>query len=140
MGVLLCIIREKVVSLQKISRMTMKSKLLIWTIGAMALCLMSACANGDVQRVQKAEELLTVNRDSAMTILREVVRPDQLPEESPVLVLRGRHTRQHHAIAIRRLHDLLGGAVFPRQVAARRSVRRLYDESRHGGGFLLVVE
>ena len=30
----------------------------------MALCLMSACANGDVQRVQKAEELLTVNRDS----------------------------------------------------------------------------
>ena len=63
----------------------MKSKLLIWTIGAMALCLMSACANGDVQRVQKAEELLTVNRDSAMTILREVVRPDQLPEESKAL-------------------------------------------------------
>ena len=51
----------------------------------MALCLMSACANGDVQRVQKAEELLTVNRDSAMTILREVVRPDQLPEESKAL-------------------------------------------------------
>ena len=46
---------------------------------------MSACANGDVQRVQKAEELLTVNRDSAMTILREVVRPDQLPEESKAL-------------------------------------------------------
>jgi len=63
----------------------MKSKLLIWTIGAMALCLMSACANGDVQRVQKAEELLTVNRDSAMAILREVVRPDQLPEESKAL-------------------------------------------------------
>ena len=63
----------------------MKSKFLIWTIGAMALCLMSACANGDVQRVQKAEELLTVNRDSAMTILREVVRPDQLPEESKAL-------------------------------------------------------
>ena len=63
----------------------MKSKLLIWTMGAMALCLMSACANGDVQRVQKAEELLTVNRDSAMTILREVVRPDQLPEESKAL-------------------------------------------------------
>ena len=63
----------------------MKSKLLIWTIGAMALCLMSACANGDVERVQKAEELLTVNRDSAMTILREVVRPDQLPEESKAL-------------------------------------------------------
>jgi len=37
-----------------------------------ALCLMSACANGDVQRLQKAEELLTVNRDSAMAILREV--------------------------------------------------------------------
>ena len=52
---------------------------------AMALCLMSACANGDVQRVQKAEELLTVNRDSAMAILREVVRPDQLPEESKAL-------------------------------------------------------
>ena len=51
----------------------------------MALCLMSACANGDVQRVQKAEELLTVNRDSAMAILREVVRPDQLPEESKAL-------------------------------------------------------
>ena len=63
----------------------MKSKILIWTIGAMALCLMSACANGDVQRVQKAEELLTVNRDSAMAILREVVRPDQLPEESKAL-------------------------------------------------------
>ena len=63
----------------------MKSKFLIWTIGAMALCLMSACANGDVQRVQKAEELLTVNRDSAMAILREVVRPDQLPEESKAL-------------------------------------------------------
>lgn len=51
----------------------------------MALCLMSACASGDVQRVQKAEELLTVNRDSAMAILREVVRPDQLPEESKAL-------------------------------------------------------
>ena len=51
----------------------------------MALCLMSACANGDVQRVQKAEELLPVNRDSAMAILREVVRPDQLPEESKAL-------------------------------------------------------
>ena len=63
----------------------MKSKFLIWTIGAVALCLMSACANGDVQRVQKAEELLTVNRDSAMAILREVVRPDQLPEESKAL-------------------------------------------------------
>ena len=63
----------------------MKSKFLIWTIGAMALCLMSACANGDVQRVQKAQELLTVNRDSAMAILREVVRPDQLPEESKAL-------------------------------------------------------
>ena len=85
MGVLLCIIRKKAVSLQKISRMTMKSKVLTGVIGAMALCLMSACANGDVQRVQKAEELLTVNRDSAMAILREVVRPDQLPEESKAL-------------------------------------------------------
>ncbi len=85
MGVLLCVIRKKVVSLQKISRKKMKSKFLIWTIGTMALCLMSACANGDVQRVQKAEELLTVNRDSAMAILREVVRPDQLPEESKAL-------------------------------------------------------
>ena len=82
---MLCIFHKKAVPLQKISRMTMKSKLLIWTMGAMALCLMSACANGDVQRVQKAEELLTVNRDSAMTILREVVRPDQLPEESKAL-------------------------------------------------------
>ena len=44
-----------------------------FSILGMALCLMSACANGDVQRVQKAEELLTVNRDSAMAILREVV-------------------------------------------------------------------
>jgi len=85
MGVLLCIIRKKAVSLQKISRMTMKSKFLTGLIGAMALCLMSACANGDVQRVQKAEELLTVNRDSAMAILREVVRPDLLPEESKAL-------------------------------------------------------
>ena len=63
----------------------MKSKFLTGLIGAMALCLMSACANGDVQRVQKAEELLTVNRDSAMAVLREVVRPDQLPEESKAL-------------------------------------------------------
>ena len=63
----------------------MKSKFLIGLIGAMALCLMSACANGDVQSVQKAEELLTVNRDSAMAILREVVRPDQLPEELKAL-------------------------------------------------------
>ena len=46
---------------------------------------MSACANGDVQRVQKAEELLTVNRDSAMAVLREVVCPDRLPEESKAL-------------------------------------------------------
>lgn len=60
--------------------MMMKSEFLTGLIGAMALCLMSACANGGVQRVQKAEELLTVNRDSAMAILREVVRPDQLPE------------------------------------------------------------
>lgn len=85
MGVLLCIIRKKAVSLQKISSKKMKSKFLIGLIGAMALCLMSACANGDVERVQKAEELLTVNRDSAMAILREVVRPDQLPEESKAL-------------------------------------------------------
>ena len=85
MGVLLCIIRKKAVSLQKISSKQMKSKFLIGLIGAMALCLMSACANGDVQRVQKAEELLTVNRDSAMAILREVVRPDQLPDESKAL-------------------------------------------------------
>ena len=56
-----------------------------FSILGMALCLMSACANGDVQRVQKAEELLPVNRDSAMAILREVVRPDQLPEESKAL-------------------------------------------------------
>jgi tetratricopeptide (TPR) repeat protein len=83
--VLLCIIRKKAVSLQKISRKKMKSKFLIGLMGAMALCLISACANGDVQRVQKAEELLTVNRDSAMAILREVVRPDQLPEESKAL-------------------------------------------------------
>ena len=63
----------------------MKSKFLIGLIGVMAFCLMSACANGDVQRVQKAEELLTENRDSAMAILREVVRPDQLSEESKAL-------------------------------------------------------
>lgn len=56
-----------------------------FSILGMALCLLSACANGDVQRVQKAEKLLTVNRDSAMAILREVVRPDQLPEESKAL-------------------------------------------------------
>ena len=56
-----------------------------FSILGMALCLMSACANGDVQRVQKAEELLTVNRDSAMAILREVVRPDQLTKESKAL-------------------------------------------------------
>lgn len=61
------------------------AKLGWFSILGMALCLMSACANGDVQRVQKAEKLLTVNRDSAMAILREVVRPDRLPEESKAL-------------------------------------------------------
>ncbi|MBR1716833.1 MAG: hypothetical protein IJ718_04330 [Paludibacteraceae bacterium] len=71
--------------MQKISIKQMKSKFSIWTIGAITLCLMSACANGDVQRVQKAEELLTVNRDSAMAVLREVVCPDRLPEESKAL-------------------------------------------------------
>ncbi len=50
-----------------------------------ATVMMTACNNKDVQRVEKAEELLTVNRDSAMAILREVVRPDQLPEESKAL-------------------------------------------------------
>ena len=46
---------------------------------------MTACTSRDVQKVRAAEEMLTINRDSAMAILREVVQPERLPEETKAL-------------------------------------------------------
>ena len=82
MGVLLCIIRENVVSLQKISRMTMKSKFLIGLIGAMALCLMVSCSvRRDRERIDTAEELLYSSRDTAELLIRQVERLERLDDE-----------------------------------------------------------
>ena len=82
MGVLLCIIRKKVVSLQKISRKKMKSKFLIWTIGAMALCLMVSCSvRRDRERIDTAEELLYSSRDTAELLIRQVERLERLDDE-----------------------------------------------------------
>jgi len=82
MGVLLCIIRENVVSLQKISRMTMKSKFLIGLIGAMALCLMVSCSvRRDRERIDTAEELLYSSRDTAELLIRQVERLERLEDE-----------------------------------------------------------
>ena len=47
--------------------------------------IMTACTSRDVQKVRAAEEMLTINRDSAMAILREVVQPERLPEETKAL-------------------------------------------------------
>ena len=82
MGVLLCIIRKKAVSLQKISSKQMKSKFLIWTIGAMALCLMVSCSvRRDRERIDTAEELLYSSRDTAELLIRQVERLERLDDE-----------------------------------------------------------
>ena len=82
MGVLLCIIREKVVSLQKISSKQMKSKFLIGLIGAMALCLMVSCSvRRDRERIDTAEELLYSSRDTAELLIRQVERLERLDDE-----------------------------------------------------------
>ena len=82
MGVLLCIIRKKAVSLQEISRMMMKSKFLIGLIGAMALCLMVSCSvRRDRERIDTAEELLYSSRDTAELLIRQVERLERLDDE-----------------------------------------------------------
>ena len=60
----------------------MKSKLLIWTIGAMALCLMVSCSvRRDRERIDTAEELLYSNRDTAELLIRQVERLERLEDE-----------------------------------------------------------
>ena len=64
----------------------MNSKLHILALVAIAMLLFASCGvHRDRERIETAEALLYNNRDSAMAILREVVRPDQLPEESKAL-------------------------------------------------------
>ena len=82
MGILLCIIRKKAVSLQKISRKRMKSKFLTGLIGAMALCLMVSCSvRRDRERIDTAEELLYSSRDTAELLIRQVERLERLDDE-----------------------------------------------------------
>lgn len=82
MDVLLCIIRKKVVSLQKISSKQMKSKFLIGLIGVMALCLMVSCSvRRDRERIDTAEELLYSSRDTAELLIRQVERLERLDDE-----------------------------------------------------------
>lgn len=58
----------------------------ILALVAIAMLLFASCSvHRDRERIETAEGLLYSNRDSAMAILREVVRPDQLPEESKAL-------------------------------------------------------
>ena len=60
----------------------MKSKLLIWTIGAMALCLMVSCSvRRDRERIDTAEELLYSSRDTAELLIRQVERLERLDDE-----------------------------------------------------------
>ena len=60
----------------------MKSKLLIWTIGAMALCLMVSCSvRRDRERIDTAEELLYSSRDTAELLIRQVERLERLEDE-----------------------------------------------------------
>ncbi len=50
------------------------------------MLLFASCnVHRDSELIETAEALLYSNRDSAMTILREVVRPDRLPDESKAL-------------------------------------------------------
>ena len=58
----------------------------ILALVAIAMLLFASCnVHRDRERIETAEGLLYSNRDSAMAILREVVRPDQLPDESKAL-------------------------------------------------------
>lgn len=60
----------------------MKNKLLIWTIGAMALCLMVSCSvRRDRERIDTAEELLYSSRDTAELLIRQVERLERLDDE-----------------------------------------------------------
>ncbi len=60
----------------------MKSKLLIWTIGAMALCFMVSCSvRRDRERIDTAEELLYSSRDTAELLIRQVERLERLDDE-----------------------------------------------------------
>ena len=60
----------------------MKSKFLIWTIGAMALCLMVSCSvRRDRERIDTAEELLYSSRDTAELLIRQVERLERLDDE-----------------------------------------------------------
>ena len=64
----------------------MKSKLHILALTSVALMLLAGCGvHRDRKRIETAEALLYSNRDSAMAILREVVRPDRLLDESKAL-------------------------------------------------------
>lgn len=68
--------------MQKISRMTMKSKFLIGLIGAVALCLMVSCSvRRDRERIDTAEELLYSSRDTAELLIRQVERLERLDDE-----------------------------------------------------------
>lgn len=60
----------------------MKSKFLIGTIGAMALCLMVSCSvRRDRERIDTAEELLYSSRDTAELLIRQVERLERLDDE-----------------------------------------------------------
>ncbi len=60
----------------------MKSKFLIWTIGAMALCLMVSCSvRRDRERIDTAEELLYSSRDTAELLIQQVERLERLDDE-----------------------------------------------------------
>ena len=60
----------------------MKSKFLIWTIGAVALCLMVSCSvRRDRERIDTAEELLYSSRDTAELLIRQVERLERLDDE-----------------------------------------------------------
>ena len=60
----------------------MKSKFLIWTMGAMALCLMVSCSvRRDRERIDTAEELLYSSRDTAELLIRQVERLERLDDE-----------------------------------------------------------
>ena len=60
-------------------------KLTSLVVLAGAFFLLHACTNPDIKRVEAAEAALTVNYDSAMTLLREVLHPEDLPDPSKAL-------------------------------------------------------
>ena len=60
-------------------------KLTSLVVLAGAFFLINACTNPDIKRVEAAEAALTVNYDSAMSLLREVLHPEDLPDPSKAL-------------------------------------------------------